>query len=137
METTMRKFVSACAAALFWASAGAPAFAAPDDALGVALMFAVVNSDGTLDRGSGARSVSQDGAGKYRVVFDRDVSECVYPATTGIPFSASSSGGSPLSEGVTHVASLAGVPEGVFVTTYDFAGNLASRSFHLMVFCAK
>jgi hypothetical protein len=115
-----------------------PVHAAPDHSPGMALMFAVVGDDGALLRGAGATSAEPDILdGEYHVVFDRDVSGCVYTATAGIAGSRSGSGGSSLIPGVATVSSLAGVPEGVFVETYDFAGNRLSLGFHLMVFCAK
>jgi hypothetical protein len=118
----------------------APVHAAPDRSPGMALMFAVVNGDGTLLRSAGAISAELAPAppdGRYNVVFDRDVSGCVYTATVGSPGSRSSNGGSGLTPGIATASSLSGVPEGVFVEIHDFDGNGVATSFHLMVFCAK
>jgi hypothetical protein len=118
----------------------APVHAAPDRSPGMALMFAVVGGDGTLLRGAGVVSAALDnssGGGMYYVVFDRDVSGCVYTATAGIADTRSGSGGSSLTPGVVTVSSLSGTPDGVFVETYDFVGNHLSLAFHLTVFCAK
>lgn len=115
-----------------------PGHAAPDHSPGMALMFAVVNSDGSLDRGAGVTSAEQSLiSGAYNIVFDRDVSGCVYTASVGSPFGRSSSGGVGLIPGVATASLLGSDPKGVFVETYDFAGNRLSTSFHLMVFCAK
>src|SRR2546422_11217110 len=47
-------------------------------------LTAVVKVDGSLARGRGAVSSSQLGVdGQYEVVFNRDVSNCVYVATGG------------------------------------------------------
>jgi hypothetical protein len=114
-----------------------PSHAAPDRSPGMALMFAVVNEDGSLDRGAGVTSTESHGNGLYDVVFDRDVSGCVYTVSVGSPTTRSSSGGIGLTPGIATASSLSGVPEGVFVEIHDFDGNGVVTSFHLMVFCAK
>jgi hypothetical protein len=57
--------------------------AAVDDKLGFALMSAVVATDGTLGRNSGAASAAKTAGGTYTVQFDRDVTDCVYAASLG------------------------------------------------------
>src|SRR4051812_28059558 len=44
---------------------------------------AVVNSDGTLDRGKGVVSSLKLATGQYEVIFTRNVRQCVYNATIG------------------------------------------------------
>ena len=44
-------------------------------------LWAVVNSDGTVDRGKGVTSSSKPDTGQYEVKFNRDVSRCAYSAT--------------------------------------------------------
>lgn len=127
----MRKIMRGVyAAALLCVYSTAPVFAAADNTLGAAWLFAVVNSDGTLARGSGVTSASQVSPGAYAVIFDRNVNGCVYTATVGTPVN------NEVARGVADVAVLYD-SYGVFVETHDFAGNLADRPFHLMVFCAK
>lgn len=55
-----------------------PVAAAPDNTLGVALMSARVDSDGTTLASSGATGVTHPGGGQYVVEFDRDVASCIY-----------------------------------------------------------
>jgi hypothetical protein len=45
--------------------------------------FAVVDSDGTLVRGSISAISASGSGGEYEVIFNRDVSECAYVATIG------------------------------------------------------
>jgi hypothetical protein len=72
----------AMAALLCCSFFGAPASAAPDNTLGMALMAAeVVGANGSLIRGSGATGASRSSEGLYVVTFDRDVTECFYSAT--------------------------------------------------------
>jgi len=98
--------------------------AAPDGALGIALMSAQVNSTGSLARGSGAISSTKlDGAGQYEIIFDRDVTTCTYSVT------GNTLQGEPLAQPRT------GTANGVFVGTYSSAGAPADRAFHLLVFC--
>jgi len=44
-------------------------------------LWAVVNTDGTLLRGSGATGSVRDAVGIYRVTFNRDVRNCAYAGT--------------------------------------------------------
>jgi hypothetical protein len=105
---------------------------APDLTLGMALMSAAVNFNGTLARGSGVIQVIKIAGftGNYDVRFNRDVRDCYYLATIG-----NAGGGS--TSGQINVAARAGAPNGVFVDTNDTAGAAADRSFHLLVFCNK
>src|SRR3954470_17076146 len=45
---------------------------------------AVVNSDGTLDRGKGVVSSLKLATGQYEVIFTRNVRQCAYNATIGL-----------------------------------------------------
>jgi hypothetical protein len=94
------------------------------------VLFAVVNSNGTLARGNGAVSSTGFGGGAYEVVFNRNVTACSYKATLGL---STFSGSSP--QGEIGVVGRAGVPAGVFIATRDDTGNLADRGFHLAVAC--
>jgi len=90
--------------------------------------FAVVDSSGTLVRGT-AIGVSRAGDGFYIVNFDHAVKKCVFTATTG-----SATTGTPPAGFATVVGS-GNDPDGVIVTTYDTTGAAADYSFHLNVRC--
>lgn len=94
-------------------------------------MWAVVNADGTLVRGS-TEVVSSDttGGGGYEVIFNRDVTKCSYTATAG-----NAGGGIPLAR-FTSVASRDGTPNGMHVRLWDSGGVLKQDSaFHVIVAC--
>jgi hypothetical protein len=92
---------------------------------------AVVAADGTLVRGDGATGASQpEGTGSYEVDFVNDVSQCVFVATVG----ATGNEGTEPASFIT-VVRRNGVPNGVYVTTGDGAGNAADFPFHLDVGC--
>jgi hypothetical protein len=110
-------------------SAPRPAAPAPaaDGTLGMALMGAFVQSDGTLLRGAGATGAAHVSAGTYVVDFVRDASGCYYSATSdGNGFTISA-------------APQAGNVNGVFLefTRADGSGTLIDSEFYLTVFCAK
>ena len=93
---------------------------------------AVLNSGGQLVRARGvtaADRVPGAGAGRYAVIFNRDVRGCFYSATVGDV----SSSGPPT--GQATVASLPTNPNGVYVRTQDDNGNPAPRAFHVLVSC--
>jgi hypothetical protein len=90
---------------------------------------AVISNVGATVRSRGTTSSAQTGTGEYEVVFDRDVRGCVYSATLGDE-SAAGPGNGQIS-----VTSAATNVNGVRVRTRDSAGELANRSFHLIVSC--
>jgi hypothetical protein len=90
--------------------------------------FAVVNSNGTLARGFQAVSATRLVTGAYQVLFSHDITGSAYVGTIGL---TGTSGSSP--SGEIAVVGRAGAPNGVFVQTFDSAGNAADRSFHLAV----
>jgi hypothetical protein len=94
---------------------------------------AVVSGPGQLVRGRGVVSVARTGAGRYQVIFDRDVRGCVYVASVG----DTSAAGPPT--GTASAASLASNVNGVAVRTvsYNAGGNPVddNRPFHLVVNC--
>lgn len=94
---------------------------------------AVVTGAGVLARGRGVSSVVRTAAGRYTVVFDRDVRGCVYNATVG-DVSAAGPG-----TGTASVGSNAANANAVNVrtVTYNAGGNPVdeNRSFHLLVSC--
>ena len=90
---------------------------------------AVVTAGGTFRRGRGVSSVARTGVGRYQVIFNRDVRGCVYNATVGDPSAAAPGHGTAV------VGSVATIITGVAVRTFNQAGNLADRSFHVLVSC--
>lgn len=94
-------------------------------------LWAVVEGDGTLVRGSGVTSAAQpDPPGGYEVIFNQDVTGCAYVASPGLTGSV----GIP-NDGSVGVVGRISVPNGVYVITRDGAGASASAPFHLAVFC--
>ncbi len=91
-------------------------------------LYSVVNANGTLARDRGVTTVNKLGTGTYEVIFDRNVTSCVYTATVG-----PSGGGSALGE--VNIASRGGNANGVFVDTNTSAGTAADLPFHLLVTC--
>jgi hypothetical protein len=78
--------LSATAVAFIGIAAGrAPALAAADDTLGMALMSASVKADGTLHHGSGVVSVTKPAmtSGEYHVKFERSIATCTCVANLG------------------------------------------------------
>ena len=98
------------------------------------LLWAVVNADPTtptIARGSGVTSVTKSGAGNYVVAFNRNVRQCVYNATIGIPGASGTE-----SPGFITVVAAAVNVNAVFVTTDDITGaSVDDRSFHMIVDC--
>jgi hypothetical protein len=90
-------------------------------------LSAVVDANGQLIRGLGAKQAERRARGQYSVVFDRDVRNYSFMATVGSPDQ-----GTP-SLGMTSVARRQNNPNGVFVQTADKSGNLADLPFHLIV----
>lgn len=71
-------------------------------------------------------------AGSYEVVFDRDVSSCVYSATL---INETAGRGSEAPNGQIGVRPLYTSARGVAVTTYDASGARADRDFSIVVHC--
>ena len=96
-------------------------------------LFAVVNADGTLARGSAGTSSENTGArsASYRVFFPRDVTAVLLHG--GASASAGPAGTS--APGFITVVGAAVSSAGVFVTTDDTAGANANLGFHLAVTC--
>lgn len=96
--------------------------------------WAVVNTDGSLARASGATaSIATGTDGAYVVTFSRDVSRCAYSVTGG-----AASANDVLDDAVVFTAapSLTG-PSDVYVLEYDAVLGYDSYSsgFHLVVSC--
>jgi hypothetical protein len=96
----------------------------------MALLFATVKSDGTIDRGAGLTKVEKLGTGSYSVQFNRDVSGCGYFINV-----ADSSVGTVL--GLATAVRRNTDPDGVFVQVADSGGTAFDLPFQLLVFCAR
>jgi hypothetical protein len=94
------------------------------------VLWAVVELDGSLARGSGVVSTNYEGLGFYTVRFSQDVRACVWIATLG--YSGSVGVAPPGS--VTVVGENVDVT-GVWISTYDETGTSTDMSFHLTVTC--
>ncbi len=90
--------------------------------------YAVVRADGTLSRNFQAVSAAKVGTGTYQVLFAHDITGSAYLGTIGLD---TTSGSSP--SGQIAVVGRLGAPNGVWVETFDAAGNPADRGFHLIV----
>jgi hypothetical protein len=94
---------------------------------------AVVTAAGQLARARGVSSAARTAAGRYQVIFDRDVRACTYVATVG---DASAAGPGT---GTASVAAMPANVNGVEVRTvsYNAGGNPVNdnRPFHLLVSC--
>lgn len=96
------------------------------------VLYAVVDADGTKNRSlPNSVTAARLGTGTYEVIFpNRNIRACAYEATIGL--SASSGASAP---GEITVVGRATTTAGVFLQTYDSAGALADRGFHLTVNC--
>jgi hypothetical protein len=100
-------------------------------------LWAVIRSDGTIARQSGA--VTGAGTfsggppnGQYSMTFNRDIRQCSYQATIGA--SSNTGGWSTVPPGQVTVSFRPSVGS-VVVETYNAAGSFTPRDFHLAVFC--
>lgn len=89
-------------------------------------LWAVVNQNGTLARGSRVTGVTYLGVGRYEITFDRNVAGCAYIATTRNAYSQAlgvfTAGG--------HLSA-----NGVYVETKNQGGGLTDGPFNLLVSC--
>lgn len=108
------------------------------DGVGGAAMFAVVEGNGTWSRGypSGDVYTSQRfSTGTYEVIFGTtNINSCGFIASLGTHNDFGQSPDYP--PGTVLVIGRAGNDAGVWVETYDSAGNLADHDFHLSVVCS-
>lgn len=105
---------------------------APAHAVASGDRFAVVNQNGTLDRGKGVTfsSYAIPGTlGDYRVTFNKDVSRCMYVATLGTAYPSTPATGEIM------VAPDVADPRAVRVFTRTSTGLASNKPFHLFVGC--
>ncbi len=94
--------------------------------------FAVVTPAGGLPQSQQVSGVTRLGVGQFQVVFEKPVNKCALNATLG-SFDRS---GVQQPPGVVTVGRTTNVDnKGVFVWTYNMAGALQDRAFHLSLEC--
>jgi hypothetical protein len=103
-------------------------------------LWAVIRSDGTIARQSGAvaGAFRFSTAGQFLVTFNRDVRGCAYQATVGTSANSMASWSSQSPPGHAAAAfagGFSGNPADVTVETFDAAGNFVAQDFHVVVFC--
>lgn len=89
-------------------------------------LWAVVNINGNLVRGSRVASVTHLGTGQHEVRFNRNVSQCAYVATTNNAYSQALT----IFTASGHLS-----PNGVFVETKNQGGGLTDGPFNVVVAC--
>ncbi len=94
-------------------------------------LWAVVDEDGSLYRGSGVTATTRTAAGSYGVTFNRDVTNCAAVATTG----GHALGPDAYTGNSEGSASAAPWGTAVLVRTNSMSGLDVDRIFHLAVFC--
>jgi hypothetical protein len=92
------------------------------------LLWAVVNSDGTVARGRGVRSSQRLATGQYEVRFSGRVRDCGYTATLG-------NAGITAQLGFVSAVRRSELEDAVFVATWNTAGTHTDLPFHLTVSC--
>ncbi len=111
--------------------AGAPGPQGPSGPAGAAAAtgWASVDTVGNLVRNKSAVSAQRNGTGSYQVIFNQDVTGCIYLSSPGGPttqtFESFESG----------AAQLPNVAAGVRVVTTTALGTPTDRAFFLAVFC--
>jgi hypothetical protein len=94
-------------------------------------MFAVVNQDGTLSRGSGnVAKTERLNTGSYVVTFSKDISGCEYNATIGLAFT-----GEEIAAGLIFVDSQPMNHDAVVISVLNLARAGMDVPFHLSVIC--
>ena len=89
-------------------------------------LWAVVNQNGTLARGSRVTGVTYLGVGRYEITFNRSVAGCAYIATTANAYSQALG---------VYTASGHLSANGVYVETKNQGGGLTDGPFNLLVAC--
>ena len=94
------------------------------------VLWADVNTSGTLVHGSGSSGAYLVEAGGYQVNFTRDVTACSYVASLVVQNDIDVG-----PAGMVTVAGRVGLPDSVFVATTDTAGAPSDLAFDLLVSC--
>jgi hypothetical protein len=95
----------------------------------VTRLWAVANASGSIARSAGTTSAGRLAAGVYEVIFNQNVSNCVFVGSVG------DAGEGTGTSGALTTSRRAGNANGVRVETRNLAGALADRAFHLIVVC--
>lgn len=91
--------------------------------------FAVVGANGVLARGRNVNSSARSGAGRYQVIFNRNVRNCAFVGSVGVI------GATTPGSGMISTSALASNINGVLVRTFNHQGGAEDKSFHLLVNC--
>ena len=91
---------------------------------------AVVDSNGTLERGLRANGASRIAPGQYVVRFTKDVSACAYTAAIGLSGTAGSS-----NPGTVNVVGRTDNNKAIFVQTFDESASPSNLGFHVIINC--
>jgi hypothetical protein len=94
------------------------------------VLYAILNSDGTLDQGKGVVSSLLYGTGTYNVRFDRDISTCAAVATP-----ADSTGGGVVPAKQVTLNQHEGYTNRFYVETRNSAGTLVNSAFTIVAVC--
>lgn len=121
------KFLSTLALAATLAASPAALEAAPDQTLGMALLSAVVEANGTLISGTGVKNVTRTGVGGYLVQFDRSVAGCAPVASPLVNFY----------DNFVAVNHIPMPPDTFRVLTGEVLGSGEDTRFSLIVFCGR
>lgn len=99
-------------------------------------LWAVVNEDGTLDRGKGVTDSSRVAEGAYRITFNRNVSGCAYSATIDLSGLGEGHQGEVYVYQTLEDPSDPPTPRQVDVFTFNSAGTTSDdNQFDLIVHC--
>ncbi|MFD1703658.1 hypothetical protein ACFSCV_11665 [Methylopila henanensis] len=102
--------------------------------LGMALMSAAINADGTIARGEGvtATGTQKLSTGTYEVGFDRDITQCAYAVTVG------ESGIGSAVPSVVGVTRRSVNPNGVFIQIKNPPDEAnEDKNFFVLVYCGR
>ena len=96
-----------------------------------ARVFAVLDSNGTKLRGKAVASTSRLSTGVYDVRFNRNISKCAWTGTVGFGTFGGSTGAAMIT-----ISGRAGTNNGLFITTFNVAGNPTDLPFTTTVICS-
>ncbi|HMN72599.1 MAG TPA: hypothetical protein PKA55_12105 [Rhodoblastus sp.] len=107
--------------------------AAADGNLGMAILSASINPDGSILRGEGVKATgtSKLSTGVYQVSFVRDITNCVYTISPG---EGGIGSGTPEMVGITRRS---GDANGVFVQVKNSSNTSIDNSFFVIVYCGR
>lgn len=93
--------------------------------LGMALLGALVDADGSIQIGAGVTGAIHLATGQYEVDFNRDVTHCFFSANSYYTLT------------VVDLEPKGGNPDGVYLAEIDGAGTPGDDPFYLTVFCPQ